>query len=78
MNIKIGDFVLIQAPLFGFSNKTDLGPYIVEVLELNVDSFKAKHHTSETSCSTGINTYDSIIAKIHARDVLALFRENLL
>lgn len=79
MIIQVGDFVLIEGLLYGVSDKADFGPWIVQVDMLNLDIVTFTHYTSVSrsgsSSGKGSCTYDQVIAKIHERDVKALFKK---
>ena len=78
MKFQIGDFVLINFPCYGISDRCDLGPWIVEVSNLSVDGIEFIHYLRlKENCwsiSKGNTLYSNIITKIHERDVEVLFK----
>lgn len=82
MKIAIGDFILVKSPCFGYSNSVDLGPFIVQVIDIDGDSFEVRHHIRvdgefSRASSTGLAHWSEVVAKIHEADVQALFKREI-
>lgn len=84
MRYLSGDFVLVNFPKFGASlgenGRIDYGPFIVRITSIeDCETFAhvAFSRIEENGCTLtrGTNRFSDIIAKIHERDVSALFKE---
>lgn len=81
MKLKKGDFILITKPCFGYSDSTDLGPYIVKVESFFDKGINYRHYLIyEKACvatAGGSALYTEIVAKIDDSDVKTIFKEGL-
>lgn len=85
MDLKIGDWILIKESLYGYSTgeefgRIDMGPFIVKIISIEMGpliKFEHYHTIEQNNTGRACGSIDpiNIIAKIHYRDVDALFKK---